>query len=88
MYEILDAVAKAASVTAAAIRETRGSVLRGLAAWVGWHEGLVTLRSIAASLRLQSEGHISNLIERCELAFGDDATLLTSLDAALATLRA
>ena len=75
-------------MTAAAIRETRGSVLRGLAAWIGWHEGLVTLRSIAASLRLRSEGHISNLIKRCEHAFGDDATLLTSLDAALATLRA
>ena len=88
MYEVLDAVAKAASVTASAIRETRGSVLRGLAAWIGWHEGLVTLRSIAASLRLRSEGHISNLIKRCEHAFGDDATLLTSLDAALATLRA
>jgi hypothetical protein len=87
MYEILAAVAKASSVTATAIRETRGSMLRGLAAWIGWHEGLVTLRSIAASLRLRSEGHISNLIKRCESAFGEDETLLTSLDAALATLR-
>ena len=88
MHSILGAVAKAASVTAEAIRATRGSMLRGLVAWIGWHEGLVTLRSIAASLRLRSEGHISNLIKRCERAFGEDRTLLASLDAALATLRA
>lgn len=30
-------------------------MLRALAAWIGWHEGLVTLRSIAASLQLRSE---------------------------------
>jgi len=39
-------------------------MLRRLVAWIGWHEGLITLRSIAASLRLRSEGHISNLIKR------------------------
>jgi len=88
MHSILGAVAKAASVIAEAIRATRGSMLRGLVAWIGWHEGLVTLRSIAASLRLRSEGHISNLIKRCEHAFGEDRTLLASLDAALAMLRA
>jgi hypothetical protein len=60
----------------------------GLAAWIGWHEGLVTLRSIAASLRLRSEGHISNLIKRCEREFGEERTLLSWLDTALATLRA
>jgi REP element-mobilizing transposase RayT len=88
MYKVVDAVAKAAGVTASAIRETRGSILRGLAAWIGWYEGLVTLRSIAASLRLRSEGHISNLIKRCEHMFGEDENLLAWLDTALATLRA
>jgi hypothetical protein len=37
---------------------------------------------------LRSGGHISNLIKRCERTFGEEATLLASLDAALATLRA
>jgi REP element-mobilizing transposase RayT len=88
MHEVIAAVAKAADVSVAAIRTTRGSILRGLTAWIGWHEGLITLRSIAASLRLRSEGHISNLIKRCEHAFAQDKTLLSNLDAALATLRA
>lgn len=56
MHQVIAAVANAANVTASVIRATRGSMLRGLTAWIGWHEGLVTLRSIAASLRLRSEG--------------------------------
>jgi hypothetical protein len=51
-------------------------------------ERRVTLRSIAASLRLRSEGHISNLIKRCEDLFAEDATLLAYHDRALAALRA
>jgi hypothetical protein len=88
MNVIVSAVAKAAGTTAAAIRATRGGMLRRLAAWIGWHEGLITLRSIAASIRLRSEGHVSNLIKRCEQELGEEQTLLTWLDAALLTLRA
>jgi putative transposase len=72
MHLVIGAVAKAAEVTEAVIRTTRGGILRRLVAWIGWHEGLVTLRSIAASLRLRSEGHISNLIKRCAREFGED----------------
>ena len=61
--------------------------MRRLVAWIGWHEGLVTLRSIAATLRLRSEGHVSNLIRRCEREFSRDASLLGQLDTALAELR-
>jgi hypothetical protein len=88
MHQIVDAVGKAAGTSAAWIRETRGNVLRRLAAWIGWYEGLITLRSIAAGLRLRSEGHISNLIRRCDHEFGSSEALLGYLDAALATLRA
>jgi putative transposase len=88
MHMILGAVSKAAGETAASIRETRGGILRRLAAWIGWHGGLVTLRSIAASLRLRSEGHISNLIKRCDREFGENRVLLGWLDASMATLRA
>jgi REP element-mobilizing transposase RayT len=88
MYQVIDAVAKVAGVTADLIRAARGGTLRRLSAWIGWHEGLITLRSIAASLRMRSEGHISNLIRRCEHEFGKEPTLLRWLDGALATLRA
>jgi len=88
MHTIVDAVAKAAGTSAASIRETRGSLLRRLAAWIAWHEGLITLRSIAAGLRLRSEGHISNLIRRCDREFGLSETLLGYLDTALVTIRA
>jgi putative transposase len=88
MHEVVAAVARAANVAASAIRETRGSCLRRLVAWIGWHEGLVTLRTIAASLRLRSEGHISGLIRRCDREFATDPDLLGYLDQALAIVRA
>ncbi|MGZ5440602.1 MAG: REP-associated tyrosine transposase [Thermoanaerobaculia bacterium] len=87
MHEVVAAVARASSQTAAAIR-SRGSALRRLVAWIGWHEGLVTLRSIAAALRLRSEGHVSGMIRRCEREFSANTVLLRHLDLALATLRA
>jgi putative transposase len=88
MNRVIAAVAKLTGETTRAIRTMRGSVLRRLAAWIGWNEGLLTLRSIAASLRLRSEGHISGMIRRCEREFGLDQTLLVYMDSALATLRA
>ena len=88
MHQIVDALAKAANVTTDAMREKRGGPLKRLVAWIGWNEGLITLRSIAASLRLRSEGYISNLIKRCEREFAKERTLLTWLDTALMTLRA
>jgi REP element-mobilizing transposase RayT len=87
MEAIVNAVAAAAGETTALIRATRGHILRSLVAWLGWHEGLVTLRVIATSLRLCSEGHISNLIRRCEQAFAENNGLLAQHDRALAMLR-
>jgi putative transposase len=87
MHEVVAAVARTAGDSAAAIRERRGGPLRRLVAWLGWYEGLVTLRSIAAALRLRSEGHISRLIKRCEEEFASDRALLANLDGALALLR-
>lgn len=87
MHAVIAAVARAAGECADTVRSKRGNVLRRLAAWLGWHEGLITLRSIAASLRLRSEGHISSLIRRCEEEFSWNSTLLAHLDLALADLR-
>ncbi|HET7712134.1 MAG TPA: transposase [Thermoanaerobaculia bacterium] len=87
MHEVIAAVGRAGGESAAAIRAMRGGSLRRLAAWIGWHEGWVTLRTIAAALRLRSEGHVSNLIRRCELEFSSSQPLLGMLDQALVTLR-
>jgi len=87
MHSIIGAVAKIAGETPETLRANRSGHLRELVAWIGWHEGLVTLRSIAASLRLRSEGHISNFIKRCERLFSDDPLLLARHDLAIAALR-
>jgi putative transposase len=88
MHEVISAVAKVAQLPREVVRSIRGGPLRNLVAWLGWHEGLVTLRSIAAALRLRSEGHVSGLIRRCEDEFTRDHDLLVSFDAAVALLRA
>ena len=88
MATIVRAVARAAAERAADVLAMRGGPLRRLIAWIGWHEGLTTLRSIAASLRLRSEGHVSGMIRRCERELALDAVLLEKLDLALVDLRA
>ena len=88
MATIVTAVTRVAGKRAGEIIAMRGGPLRRLIAWIGWHEGLTTLRSIAASLRLRSEGHVSSMIRRCEREFCDDPVLLGQLDLALAALRA
>jgi hypothetical protein len=85
--KIVSAVARIAGKTATAVRAMRGGPIRRLIAWLGWHEGLVTLRTIAATLRLRSEGHVSGMIHRCEMEFGRDPALVDQLDLATAALR-
>jgi REP element-mobilizing transposase RayT len=87
MFQIVKAVARVGDSNADDLRTMRGGPLRRLVAWLGWHEGLVTLRSIAASLVLRSEGHVSGMIRRCEKEFADDRVLLDQLDLATAALR-
>jgi hypothetical protein len=87
LHAVIAAVARVAGESTEVVRSKRGNVLRRLAAWLGWHEGLITLRSIAASLRLRSEGYISLLIRRCDQELGSNSTLLAHLDLALADLR-
>lgn len=88
MPSVIAAVAKVVGASPSDIRSVQGGAYRRLAAWIGWNEGWLTLRAIAASLRLRSEGHISNLIRRCEREFSFDRMLLAQLDGALALLRA
>jgi hypothetical protein len=58
-----------------------------MAAWLGWHEALLTNRDIAAGLRLQSSGHVSDLIRRCERELDRNPILRDGLDRCLSTIR-
>lgn len=87
MSAILNATSDACGESPDAIRK-RGGRLRGLVAWLARNEGLITLRSIAASLRLRSEGYVSTLIGRCDGELASDLERLAQLDLALAILRA
>ncbi|HEX8410317.1 MAG TPA: transposase, partial [Thermoanaerobaculia bacterium] len=88
LHAIVKTVAVVGSTSQEVVRSVRGGPLRRLIAWLGWHEGLITLRSIAAALRLRSEGYVSNLIRRCDRELAADSRLLADLDATLAILRA
>ena len=87
MHAVIAAVARVAGQMESAIRAMRGATLRRLAAWLGWYEGWATLRSIAASLRLRSEGHVSGMIRRCDREFGVNPVLLQQLDGTRVMLR-
>jgi hypothetical protein len=87
MHAIVKTVSDVAKRLHEAIRPTSAE-RRRLAAWIGWHEGWITLRSIAAGLRLRSEGYVSSLIRRCDQEFATNPLLLAQLDTALAVLRA
>jgi putative transposase len=88
MQEVIASVAQVAELPRDVVRSIRGGPLRNLAAWVGWNEGLLTLRSIAASFRLRSEGHVSGLVRRCQRDLGRDRELLAQMDSVIALLRA
>jgi REP element-mobilizing transposase RayT len=87
MRHVIAAVASTSGTSEDRIRHGRGGRLRRLAAWIGWDEGWLTLASIAAALRIRSEGHISGLIRRVEREFAVDGELLELLDASLVLLR-
>jgi hypothetical protein len=54
MAVIVAAVAKTLSIDEILIRDGRGGLPRMLAAWIGWHEALLTNREIAAGLRIST----------------------------------
>ncbi len=88
VQKVIAAVAEAGAQAKEIVRSRTGGPLRRLAAWIAWNEGLVTLRTIAAALRLRSEGYVSNLIRRCERELDTDGLLLAQFDASIALLRA
>jgi putative transposase len=88
IQKVIAAVAEAGAQVKEIVRSRGGGPLRRLVAWLAWNEGTETLRTIAAALRLRSEGYVSNLIRRCERELNDDELLLARFDAAITLLRA
>jgi len=64
MAKVVKAVAEACHIDEKDLRHRHGGIARMIAAWVGWNEGLLRLREIAAALRLRSTGYISTLIRQ------------------------
>jgi putative transposase len=88
VQKVIAAVAEAGAQAAETVRSRVGGPLRRMVAWIAWNEGLVTLRTIAAALRLRGEGYVWNLIRRCERELNADKLLLARFDAAITLLRA
>ncbi|MCU1350689.1 MAG: hypothetical protein JWO56_3719, partial [Acidobacteria bacterium] len=88
MADIIVAVAKSFSMSADTIRHGHGGLARMVTAWLGRWEGLARLRSIAACLRLDSCGRVSDLIRECEQRLQRNPDLQAFVDRAYATLAA
>ena len=87
MSRVVSAVAQCLSIDETWIREGRGGMPRMCAAWIGFHEGLLTNAEIAAGLRLRSSGHVSDLIQRCDQELVTNEVARTLIDTCISTLR-
>lgn len=59
MATVVKAVAKICGIEEKDLRHRHGGAPRMLATWIGWNEGLLRLREIAAALRLRSFRSVS-----------------------------
>lgn len=87
MTSIVGIAASVFATTEDAIRHGRGGMARMLSAWLGYYEGALDLRAIAAALRLRSAGGVSRLITRCERELARDRVLQESAERCVARLR-
>ena len=88
MARVIEAVADACDVMTEEIRGGRGGIARSLAAWLAREEAILTLREIAAALRLRSCGYISTLVRECEEQLARDKLLQSIACRAIDALRA
>jgi putative transposase len=87
LNKVVESVAAVFDVSRDAIRHGRGGAPRMIAAWLARYEGESRLRSIAATLRLRSSGHISSLVAACERELARDGVLRSIVDRCLGLLR-
>jgi hypothetical protein len=87
MATVVKAVAKVCGIEEKDLRHRHGGAPRMLAAWIGWNEGLLRLREIAAALRLRSSGYISTLIRKGDVELTGDESLQDLARQAIAALQ-
>ena len=87
MAKVVKAVAEACDIDEKDLRHRHGGIARMITAWIGWNEGLVRLREIAAALRLRSTGYISTLIRQAGDELARDELMRGLARQALATLQ-
>jgi putative transposase len=87
MATVVKAVAKICGIEEKDLRHRHGGAPRMLAAWIGWNEGLLRLREIAAALRLRSSGYISTLIRNGDRELAGDELLQDLARQAIAALQ-
>lgn len=63
--DVVEAVARTLNTTPEAIAEGRGTLARGMVAYIAFEDGLIPLRRIAERLGVTSAGGISSLVTRC-----------------------
>lgn len=86
MFDIISAVSKAMEISEDAIRRGRGGAGRMLCTWIATRDGQIRLREIAASLRVRSTGHVTNLVKRCDKLLDRDPFLRSCADRSLELL--
>jgi putative transposase len=87
MARVVDAVAATLAINTDRIRHGRGGVPRMIAAWIAWHDAMLTCREIAAGLRLRSAGHAWNVVRRCDEELADNRLLQGYVDRCISTIR-
>jgi REP element-mobilizing transposase RayT len=83
MADVVTAVSAAEAMPRAVLRHSRGGRARMIAAWIGVFEAQRPLREIAAALNLRSEGHVSELVSRCDRLLQSDPALQQATAAAV-----
>jgi putative transposase len=75
MEAVVEAVAATFHCTADVVCTRALPAARMLAAWLGWHAGMLRLRQIRAAFRLRSNGTVSDMIRRCARELERDPVL-------------
>jgi putative transposase len=85
--DVIRIVASAMSVSENSIRVGHGGLARTLVAWVACYGANMSLRSIAAALRVRSTGGVSNMVTNCQRLLREDLELRSKADRCLAALQ-
>jgi REP element-mobilizing transposase RayT len=86
MEAVKSVVAKTCGVDRGRLQQRGRGVERLLCAWIGWNEAFLTLREVAAGMRLRSAGYVSTLVRSCEESLARDGLMREMLESACTAL--